>query len=745
MFHQGARATLFASSFLAVCFMPISPSVHVYCLGHFRIDRHGAPEAAEAKQLKPLALLKLLIALGARHVPQDQIVDSLWPDSEGDAGQIAFASTLYRLRRLIGSNAVALRNRQLTLDPVHVWCDVQEFESVLAVATEEGATACAARALDLYLGPFLDGECDPPEIIRARERLHGRFLRTIRDAGTSLEKAGSVPAAIDLYEKALEVDPLAEVLIQQLMTALSTVGRASEALDVYQRFQRDMSTNGRTISPRTENIREEAERAVVRERETVLIALSPTGDEGDVRSAASENSRRRESTGRQVQISDRQVKDNAAWLIVGVAVIVAGLVGWGVLSKTDQNDRNIAALPATSLAVPSEPSIAVLPFINMSGDATHDYFADGLTDTLITDLSQLHRILVIARNSAFAYKNRSVDVRQVGRELGVRHVLEGSVQYSKDRVRVNVQLIEVNKGTHVWAERYDRPLSDIFLMQNEIASRIIEELDVVLVSGEQARQWRLATRNADAYSEALAGRAVQSVNHTIDGMLRARAHLKRAIELDPNFALPWAYMVSVYQHLTDSGYSGEPDVSYETALHYADRAVDLNPNLAIGHAYRGAILQQLQRYEEALQEYRLAVEHGPNAAESLMLSAWGIAAVGDAREALPLAERAMRLDPLMPGWYWGGLADIYLRLGRWDDSIPAYRRCLKETIELIWCRAGLTVANARAGRTHDARHSAQEWRRIDPKVKAADNFYLIAWRDPEFRALLVKSLDDAGL
>jgi len=724
--------------------MPPDPPVRVYCLGHFHIEWPGAA-APEPAQLKPLALLKVLIALGGQHVPQDRLLDSLWPDSEGDAAQTAFTSTLYRLRRLLGPHAVVLRNRQLSLDPAHVWWDVQALESALAQAGPNSAAA-AERLIDLYRGPFLDGEFEPAEIIRARERLHGRFLRAVRDVGTALEQAGQIEAAIDLYGKALDVDPGAESLSQYLLRAQRLKEHRGEALAAYQRLSDNVDAQSGPVPAQTDAICAETDlqpdsmsAAPVDDVLSGHDAAGPAPSDPKPQRAAAERPAHQQRWGK------RLLRAPAAWVAASIAAVVLILAGLGIALERSAGDPSSRASTAWTLTVPNEPSIAVLPFTNMSDDPEQGYFADGLTDTLITDLSRLHKILVIARNSAFAYKGRSIDVRQVGRELGVRHVLEGSVQSSENRVRVNVQLTETATGAHLWAERYDRPLDHIFVIQDEIAARVVEELDVALVTGEQARQWRRTTKSPAAYSEALAGRAIQYVDHSIDGLIRARAHFRRAIELDPAFALPYAYMVSVYQHLTDSGYRSEPDVSYETALAYADRAVQLNPELPIARAYRGAVLQQLLRYDEALHEYRLAVQYGPNAAESLMLSAWGIAAVGDAAEALPLALRAMQLDPLTPGWYWGGLADTYLKLERWEESIPAFERCLKESLDLIWCRAGLTVAYVRAGRVQDARASVREWRRIDPHARAEDNFYLISWRDPAFRTMLAEALGKAGL
>ncbi len=701
--------------------------VRVYCFGHFHIEWPGAVAPSESAQLKPLALLKVLIALGGQHVPQDRLIDSLWPDSEGDAGQTAFNTTLYRLRRFLGQNAAILRNRQLSLDLAHVWWDVGEFEQVSSQSGDTGGQIPGTdvdRLLALYRGPFLDGEFDPPEIMVARERLQGRFLRCIRAAGTALEQAGQFDAAVDLYGRALEREPGTEALRQHLIRAQAVLRARHTPVKAA------MAT---------------AQAAVVVPDQDCALNRS---DAVEPRSGMADGVERTHAAALQpvLDVSKFQkTRAPMAWVggaVVAVALVLAAL---GLSRQGGADDPQVRARSDSALQVPSEPSIVVLPFSTMSGTAEHGYFAEGLTDTLITDLSQLHKILVIGSNSSFAYKDKPIDVRQVGRELGVRHVLQGSIQTSNNRVRINVQLIEAETGAQVWAERYDRPLQDIFGIQDDIASRIVEELDVALVTGEQAREWRRMTKNPAAYSETLAGRAIQGVNHSIDGMIRSRAHFRRAIELDPDFALPYAYMVSVYQHMTDSGYDAEPDVTYETALKYADRAVELNPKLAIARAYRGAILQQVRRYEESLREYRLAVQYGPNSAESLMLSAWGMAAVGDANEALPIALRAMRLDPIMPGWYWGGLADVYLRLQRWEESIPMFERCLQESVDLIWCRAGLTVAHVRMGDEVGVQRSVREWRRIDPEVKAQDNFYLIAWGDPAFRRILEASLKEAGL
>ncbi len=733
--------------------MQDGPAVRIYCLGHFRVENERGSSIARQGQPKPFALLKLLITLGGRHVPQDAALDALWTDSDGDAAQTAFATTLYRLRQVVGQNAVILRNRQLSLDPELVWWDVAEFESIVEKVlsnSELERTTCAAlaeRLITLYRGPFLAGESDPPAILALRERLRSRFLRSVREITAAMQASGDNDSAITFMEKSLEIVPNAEDLCQSLMTAFASAGRTAEALAAYEQLRRVLDAETSTLpSVSTESVRKDVEALAVNGRSAGgIIAGSyapehiPRTLEGVTPEAVAEPFREAAS------LYGLRIKARSG--ILGVlAFLVAAVVGVALWQNDGSRIQSLPPADAEGFpAVPDGPSLVVLPFSNMSADPQQGYIADGLTDTLITDLSRLHRILVIARHSAFTYKGRAVDAREVGRAFGVRHILEGSVQLTGSRLRVNVQLIEAATGAHLWANRFDRPFEDIFQVQDEITNRVVEELDVKLVTGEQARSWRRMTKNAAAYSEVLAGRAIQAKEHTVDSQLRSREHFRRAIELDPEFAFPWAYMVSVYMHLTDSGYNAEPAISYRTALQYADRAVELNPDLPIARAYRGAVLQQLARYDEAAKEYSLAVQNGPNAAESLMLSAWGIAAVGDPNTALPLAMRAFRLDPVPPGWYWGGIADIFLGLQRWQEAVPAYERCLVESLDLIWCRAGLTASYARAGRLEDARRAAREWRQIDPSVKAQKNFYLLAWRDPQFRLTLSRSFAEAGL
>ena len=235
-----------------------------------------------------------------------------------------------------------------------------------------------------------------------------------------------------------------------------------------------------------------------------------------------------------------------------VVVLIVGAVGVGMYRNTTPK---VSAGSTATLPLPTQPSIAVLPFQNMDGNAKEDWFADGLTDTLITDLSRVSNLFVIARNSSFAYKGKAVDARQVGRELGVRNLLEGSVQRTSKRLRINVQLIEAETGRHVWAQRYDRTPSDIFQIQDDIAQKIVTELDVKLLRGEQVRTWRGATRSREAYEYWAQGIPLFQT-YTREGIAKAGELAKKALEIDPNFTMA---MVAMGWNLFTQGDQGWSD------------------------------------------------------------------------------------------------------------------------------------------------------------------------------------------
>jgi adenylate cyclase len=426
-----------------------------------------------------------------------------------------------------------------------------------------------------------------------------------------------------------------------------------------------------------------------------------------------------------------------------LVVVIAGVAIWQVVLGPASDEPETVSADAPVLALPAGPSIAVLPFQNLSGNSDEDWFSDGMTETLITDLSRLHNLFVIARNSTFTYKGKPVDVRRVGQELGVRYVLEGSVQRTDERLRVNAQLVAAQTGRHLWAERYDRKLADAFEIQDDITRQIVTELDVKLLQGEQARVWRKTTRNRQAYDLYLQG-VEQHYRFTQEGFARAQALHQQALDLDPKFTIAMVYLGWAHIIQGDSGWSADSKESYGKALALARRAIAIDPALGDAYAMMATALANLGKQENAIKAAEKALSVGPNQADTLALSAWIFATVGRAEEAVLLVERAIRLNPFPPDWYFGALGDSLLYAKRFEEAVIAHRKCV-ETYSLIICELGLTVSYVEVGKLEQAATQAERVLSIDPNITAEDNLYVWLAGLPEDRIRIVQALRQAGL
>jgi adenylate cyclase len=390
------------------------------------------------------------------------------------------------------------------------------------------------------------------------------------------------------------------------------------------------------------------------------------------------------------------------------------------------------------------PSLAVLPMVNLSGDKDLDWFADGMTETLITDLSKLENLSVIARNSAFSYKGKTIDVRKIAGELSVGHVLEGSVQRAGDKLRVNVQLIDARSAKHIWADRYDIEMKEVFKIQDEITRHVVTELDVALLQGEQARVWRLTTVNPHAYELYMRGRSAHDL-YTRDDLLRAKGFYEQALDLDPKFVIALVQLGWVYFDQADQGWSDDPVTARAAAQDLAQRAIILDPGLGDAHALLGNVYSAAGKPDAAMHEYERALQLNPSNAENLVLAGWGFSQNGKAEKGLELIERGFRLNPIHPDWYWAAKGEAYAFQNKWNDAILAYSKCLKGVPDLIWCQVGITVALVESDRIEDARMQAEQLRKHLPNFSTADNAYIIQVGKPERRERIVKDLKMAGL
>ena len=322
-----------------------------------------------------------------------------------------------------------------------------------------------------------------------------------------------------------------------------------------------------------------------------------------------------------------------------------------------------------ALALPDKPSIAVLPFTNMSADLEYEYFVDGLTDDLITDISRNPGLFVIARNSVFAYKGKPMDVRRIARELGVRYLLEGSARRAGGRVRINVQLIDSISGGHIWAERFDRQLEDIFDLQDEVTARILHALVGQLVSPPP----RSRPKNTDAYDLCMRGRALMDNSvGSADAMREAMVLLEQAIDLDPGYAEAYRCLANTRSDAWT--HCNIPiDVRRGTVLELAERAVMLDANDSSCHATHAMALGYAGQWDRARDEHERALALDPSNAEAMLLYADYLTFAGQQEQAEALVLRALRIDPLSAAWYFMAYGKIQYARGQYDDAVKTLR------------------------------------------------------------------------
>ncbi|MGN7736361.1 tetratricopeptide repeat protein [Hyphomicrobiales bacterium] len=318
-------------------------------------------------------------------------------------------------------------------------------------------------------------------------------------------------------------------------------------------------------------------------------------------------------------------------------------------------------------------SIAVLPFTNMSGDPEQEYFSDGITEDIITDLSKVSALSVVARNSSFVYKGRAVDVKQVGRELGVGYVLEGSVRRAGNSVRIAAQLINGADGRHVWAERYDSDLEDIFALQDEISKNIVDALLVRLLAKELVAITKRGTDNPEAYQAFLMGRSFFNRGHEARNIQEARHLFAKAIELDPHYARAYAGLADCDSYLL---LANDPTATYENVIANADRALELDPGLCDAHTSRGIAMFARALHGEAEAEFERALALDPTCFEANFFYGRNCHAVGQFERAQGFYERTIALKP---DEYraWDMLRAVHVSLGHHEEAIEAARECLR--------------------------------------------------------------------
>jgi adenylate cyclase len=406
---------------------------------------------------------------------------------------------------------------------------------------------------------------------------------------------------------------------------------------------------------------------------------------------------------------------------------------------TAQVSREATAL---QLPLPDKPSIIVLPFSNMSNDPEQEYFSDGITEDITTDLSKISSLFVISRNSAFTYKGKAVKVRDISREMGVRYIMEGSVRKAGERVRISAQLIDAMTDHHLWAERYDRPLADIFTVQDEIRQKIVLALKVKLTPEEQARFKRAPTNNLEAYDYFLRGWQL-AFRTTKETNIQARQMFEKAIELDPQYAAAYAGLGLTYFMEWLSQWSADPQ-NVKRATEISQQAIVLDDALPGPHSTLGMIKLFQKQYDQATAEMERALALDPNNANGYASLTYLLFNVGRPEEAIEAAKKAVRLDPHQ--WqHFNGLGWAYFTAGQYEEAMAAFKRVLTYNPDYWAAHEGLAGIYSELGREEEAKAAGAEMLRIMPQFTVEGWKRMSAWKDPAITERFAAMLRKAGL
>jgi len=430
--------------------------------------------------------------------------------------------------------------------------------------------------------------------------------------------------------------------------------------------------------------------------------------------------------------------------LILVAVMAGGVGIWRAYWTPAFPPTEAASVEKMEFPLPDQPSIAVLPFDNLSGNPAEDYFSDGLTEEIIAALSRVPKLFVIARNSTFTYKNKPVKVQKVAEELGVHYILEGSVRKSGNRIRITAQLIDALNGRHLWADRYDRSLSDIFAVQDEITKKIITAMQIKLTEGEEVKAAAKGTNNLEAYLKYLQANEL-AYNHNPEDLDSANKLAKEALALDPKYASAYCVLAKTHVESVFLGTSQSPEKSLAKAKQLVQKAIILDDNLPEAHALLGYIYSMTWEHDKALVHGEKAVTLNPNSAESHLRYGQILTFAGRYQDAIRELEAAIRLNPLPPNVYLYSLGISYCWTGQFDKAIIWCEKAVHEEPNSLFARLFMAMAYSLAGQQEKAQTEAQEVLRINPKFSLAKFAKKLNYRNQDDKIRLMVALRQAGL
>jgi TolB-like protein/Flp pilus assembly protein TadD len=656
-------------------------------LGNFRVWREPEGEVP-IRSKKGQALLAFLALEGARRHSREKLATLLWGDRPEEQARHSLRQSVLSLRKTLGNGeppALLADGDTLALNPDAIEVDVRAFERLAA----QDGPQILERAMALYTGDLLDGlnpRAEAFEAWRAGEatRLRSLACDVLCRLAARYAQNGDTERAIEATQRLLALDPVREDGHRMLMRLYERSGQRARALKQY-RICADALLRELDAEPALETTRVYSEIRTQRPAAKVAAATEA--------------------------------------------------------AAAPQPDPRAQALP-----LPDKPSIAVLPFDNLSGDPEQEYFAEGIAEDIITALSRFRMFFVIARHSSFAYKGGAVEVKQVARELGVRYVLQGSVRKADTRLRITTQFVDTVDDHTVWAERYDREIEDIFAVQDEITQNIILSVFPEFMSAEIQRAQRKDARNLDAWDYVLRAHWHFS-RFTKEDNAEAQRLLHKVIELDPSSALGWSDLA--FSRLLDAylAWHDAPALCVMDAAQAAQKAVAIDERDAVAYIALGTVDLYSRRHDDAIAKLERAIELNPNLWAAHGVLGMVLAFAGQSEAAVERVQEAFRLCPYSPLdmiWY-ANLSVAALVAGDLETAAGWARRSVQESPEFPGGHRLLAASSAQLGRLEEARGALEAALSLVPEATISGLRIQVPFKDPADLERYLDGLRKAGL
>ncbi|WP_178130688.1 BTAD domain-containing putative transcriptional regulator [Reyranella sp. CPCC 100927] len=698
-------------------------------LGHFNLSGPNGPVDLGNKKL--CALIAFVACATSEPPSRETLTTLLWGSHFEVQARHNMRQALTRLRRAFGDDVFVNSDNTLVIRPGLFHCDVTSFETLIHDESRQTRKA----AVDLYQGTFLANIAIPEEawtdwLTAQRQRLEDLVVDGLIRLGEEEEQIDAPALALEFANRAIAINGLREDGHRLIMRSLAAVGRRAEALRHYDqlatRLKRDLSV--------------EPDAATTSLVATLRQSRAPRAEPGPAQDPQSPVAAPVEGM--------PTARAEAPWNGTGVANAMAVAPAQREVRAAGIVAEILPAVSPTQSQQGTLPSIAVLPFQNLGGDPSDDDFADGIVEDIVVSLASLRELVVISRTSTVAYRGRQVDPREVGRALGVRYVLEGSVRKGTASVRVAIQLCDTETGASLWAERHEAPLGDLFEVQDSIVCNVVAGIAPNVRSTELERALRIRPTSFTAYDHTLyALNLINSLDRKT--FLSARDHLDKAMAAHPGFAMPVAWAARWYSIWIGQGWSDNPKADADKAAALAARAIDLDGHNALALATYGHVRSFLfHDYDSALVYFDRALSACPNYSLAWILSSATLSYVGRGADAVRHAERGLRLSPYDRSLflYYNFLGIAHYGNGNYEEAIKWGRLSAAESPLFASNLRMLAAALAAVDRLNEAREIAAALLTLEPNF-SLDTYEQTRqpFRQPEIKTRLIAHLRTAGL